>query len=298
MVGLAKRSQRVVGEAIDRTQLWAGGASAPVTTQVRGDAANVRMMAAKMIDLEEERLTGEREAVQEENSRRCRLIGRGASGVPAHRHAVRGLRSAAHPSVIEPRHTTSRVPRTVFESEAAPPRRDEAKQAFSDAGGGDSVRVHRTKGNRSTTTLRLRGKHIVRVQHAWRIEKEGGLQVGDLAEQLAAKFQVSAPDDDASADMPDGAKPGAAAGTDDARAAADPVLTRLAGVIEQATGVSPAHITRTTRLREDHDVDSLSLIELTVRAEQEFGVRLERNTVADFDTVGDAADYLAAHGAG
>ncbi len=60
------------------------------------------------------------------------------------------------------------------------------------------------------------------------------------------------------------------------------LITRIAGVENPERG---------DRL-EDLGLSSLNLIELTVRAEERFGVRFEEATAAAFETVGEVADYI------
>ncbi|MDK6259242.1 MULTISPECIES: acyl carrier protein [Corynebacterium] len=130
--------------------------------------------------------------------------------------------------------------------------------------------------------------------------------MGDLAAQLAAKFNTEVPldaDEHAAAEA-EGAAATSTGGTEkstkaqakaDPRAGADPLLAEFAALVEDVAGVEAGEVTRQSRLREDLGVDSLSLIELTVRAEETFGVRLEDTTVAAFGNVGEGLDYLAEH---
>lgn len=129
--------------------------------------------------------------------------------------------------------------------------------------------------------------------------------MGDLAAQLAAKFNTEVPlDADDSGEAAEGAaatstgdrkKSAKAQAKADPRAGADPLLAEFAALVEDVAGVEAGEVTRESRLREDLGVDSLSLIELTVRAEETFGVRLEDKTVAAFGNVGEGLDHLAEH---
>ena len=51
---------------------------------------------------------------------------------------------------------------------------------------------------------------------------------------------------------------------------------------------------RDTRLREDLGIDSLSLIEVAVAAEDAFGVPIPDEDLERFQTVGDVIDYSSA----
>lgn len=117
--------------------------------------------------------------------------------------------------------------------------------------------------------------------------------MGDLAAQLAAKFNTSVPLDASPAE------PDATSATPqkkrsaDPRAQSDPNFAHLAGLVADVLGCEPTEVHRHSRLRADLGADSLSVIELTVRAEEEFGVRLNDRTVLGFHTLGDAADYFS-----
>ncbi len=50
-----------------------------------------------------------------------------------------------------------------------------------------------------------------------------------------------------------------------------------------------------TNLREDLDADSLSVVELTMALEEEFGLSIEEEDAAELKTVKDIVDYIEAH---
>ena len=50
-----------------------------------------------------------------------------------------------------------------------------------------------------------------------------------------------------------------------------------------------------TRFKEDLEADSLDLVELTVELEDHYGIRIPDEEAARILTVGQAADYVAAH---
>ncbi len=96
---------------------------------------------------------------------------------------------------------------------------------------------------------------------------------GSLQDQLAAKFGAL---DDATTEAKD--VPTTTAG-------------RLARLIEKVAGVDAQSVTEETRL-EDLGVDSLDRIEIAVRAEEEFGRRIEDEDVRGLETVGDVVAFL------
>ena len=44
---------------------------------------------------------------------------------------------------------------------------------------------------------------------------------------------------------------------------------------------------------DDLDIDSLSMVEIAVQAEDKFGVKIPDDRLAELKTVGDAVDYIA-----
>lgn len=72
----------------------------------------------------------------------------------------------------------------------------------------------------------------------------------------------------------------------------DDIQTALAGILEEVAMVSRAEVTRDKRLREHLGIDSLSLIDVAVAAEDMFGIRIPDEAVERFQTVGDAINYI------
>ena len=75
--------------------------------------------------------------------------------------------------------------------------------------------------------------------------------------------------------------------TDDASS----TFGQLSQLIQNVTGIDAEQIEPESRL-EDLAIPSLSLIELTIRAEEAFRVQFEEGTVLAFETVGDIANYI------
>ena len=75
---------------------------------------------------------------------------------------------------------------------------------------------------------------------------------------------------------------------------ADPVQAVLAEVLRQAANADPAAMTRSSRLREDLGINSLTLIDVACAAEDRFGVRIPDDDLERFVTLGDAVDFLHA----
>ncbi len=73
------------------------------------------------------------------------------------------------------------------------------------------------------------------------------------------------------------------------------ILGRIREHLATELEVDPAVIVDTTRFREDLEADSLDLVELTVELEDTYGIRIPDEEAAKILTVGQAADYVAAH---
>jgi acyl carrier protein len=70
------------------------------------------------------------------------------------------------------------------------------------------------------------------------------------------------------------------------------ILTDLAAIVEDIAGVDAADVQLEKEFIGDLDVDSLSMVEIVVAAEEKFGVRIPDDEVKNLKTVGDAVDYI------
>ncbi len=75
----------------------------------------------------------------------------------------------------------------------------------------------------------------------------------------------------------------------------DEVMSRIREHLAAELEVDASVISDATRFREDLEADSLDLIELTVELEDTYGIRIPDERAAKILTVGQAADYVAAH---
>jgi acyl carrier protein len=75
------------------------------------------------------------------------------------------------------------------------------------------------------------------------------------------------------------------------------VLERIREHLATELEVDAGRIGESTRFREDLEADSLDLVELVVELEDNYGVRIPDEEAAKIVTVGQAADYVAAHAA-
>ena len=70
------------------------------------------------------------------------------------------------------------------------------------------------------------------------------------------------------------------------------ITAGLAEILEEVAGVSPDDVTAEKSFTDDLDVDSLSMVEVVVAAEEKFGVKIPDDEVANLKTVGDAVSYI------
>ncbi|GLZ33877.1 acyl carrier protein [Lentzea sp. NBRC 105346] len=69
----------------------------------------------------------------------------------------------------------------------------------------------------------------------------------------------------------------------------------LAEIVEEVAGVTAADVTVDKSFVDDLDIDSLSMVEIAVQAEDKFGVKIPDDELANLKTVGDAVNYIAAN---
>lgn len=71
------------------------------------------------------------------------------------------------------------------------------------------------------------------------------------------------------------------------------ILAGLAEIIEEVAGVAQDDVNAEKSFVDDLDIDSLSMVEIAVQAEDKFGVKIPDDELANLKTVGDAVDYVA-----
>ncbi|CAA9339227.1 MAG: Acyl carrier protein [uncultured Nocardioidaceae bacterium] len=75
-------------------------------------------------------------------------------------------------------------------------------------------------------------------------------------------------------------------------ASATEIQADLATIVEDVAGVDAADVQPDKSFVEDLDVDSLSMVEIVVAAEEKFGVRIPDDQVKNLKTVGDAVSFI------
>ena len=70
-------------------------------------------------------------------------------------------------------------------------------------------------------------------------------------------------------------------------------LADLAAIVDEIAGVPAYDVQLDKEFVADLDVDSLSMVEIAVQAEDKFGVKIPDDQLAELKTVGDAVDYIS-----
>jgi len=71
------------------------------------------------------------------------------------------------------------------------------------------------------------------------------------------------------------------------------ILKGLAEIVEEVAGVAAEDVTSDKSFVDDLDIDSLSMVEIAVQAEDRFGVKIPDDELANLKTVGDAVSYVS-----
>ena len=70
------------------------------------------------------------------------------------------------------------------------------------------------------------------------------------------------------------------------------IRAELAEIVNEVTGIPVEDVQLDKSFTDDLDVDSLSMVEVVVAAEEKFDVRIPDDAVKDLKTVGDAVSYI------
>jgi acyl carrier protein len=71
------------------------------------------------------------------------------------------------------------------------------------------------------------------------------------------------------------------------------ILEGLGKILEEIADVDPANVTADKSFTDDLEVDSLSMVEVVMAAQDQFGVEIPDEDVQQLKTVGDAVNYIA-----
>jgi acyl carrier protein len=75
-------------------------------------------------------------------------------------------------------------------------------------------------------------------------------------------------------------------------ASTEEIRTDLADIVNEVAGIPADDVQLDKSFVDDLDVDSLSMVEVVVAAEEKFGVKIPDDEVQNLKTVGDAADFV------
>ncbi|TSA19890.1 MAG: acyl carrier protein [Actinomycetales bacterium] len=74
------------------------------------------------------------------------------------------------------------------------------------------------------------------------------------------------------------------------------VLEGIKEIVVEVAGIDASIIAMDKKFTDDLDVDSLSMVEVVVAAEERFGVKIPDDEVTKMATVGDAVNFIVANG--
>ena len=72
----------------------------------------------------------------------------------------------------------------------------------------------------------------------------------------------------------------------------DEIQSGLAEILNEVAGVDAAAVSPEKTFLDDLDVDSLSMVEVVVAAEEKFDVKIPDDEVKNLKTVGDAVSFI------
>jgi acyl carrier protein len=75
-------------------------------------------------------------------------------------------------------------------------------------------------------------------------------------------------------------------------ASTEEILAGLAEILNEVADVAPEDVSVEKSFTDDLDVDSLSIVEVAMAAEEKFGVKIPDEELPKLKTVGDAVSYI------
>jgi len=75
-------------------------------------------------------------------------------------------------------------------------------------------------------------------------------------------------------------------------ASTEEIRSGLADIVNEVAGIPADDVQLEKAFTDDLDVDSLSMVEVVVAAEEQFGVKIPDDDVKNLKTVGDAVAYI------
>jgi acyl carrier protein len=71
------------------------------------------------------------------------------------------------------------------------------------------------------------------------------------------------------------------------------IVAGLGEIVNEIVGLPAEDVTPDKSFTDDLDIDSLSMVEIVVAAEERFGVKIPDSEVTKLKTVGDAVNYVS-----
>ncbi len=78
-------------------------------------------------------------------------------------------------------------------------------------------------------------------------------------------------------------------------ASPDEIRAGLAEILQEVADVAPEDVVDDKSFTDDLDVDSLSMVEVAMAAEEKFGVKISDDELPKLKTVGDAVSFIQAN---
>jgi acyl carrier protein len=78
-------------------------------------------------------------------------------------------------------------------------------------------------------------------------------------------------------------------------ASTEEIRSGLADIVNEVAGIPADDVQLDKSFTDDLDVDSLSMVEVVVAAEENFGVKIPDDEVKNLKTVGDAVAFIETH---
>ena len=76
------------------------------------------------------------------------------------------------------------------------------------------------------------------------------------------------------------------------------ILTGLGEIVDEVAGVPADQVTPEKSFVDDLDIDSLSMVEIAVAAQDKFGVEIPDDQLKDLTTVQDVVNYVSKNAGG
>ena len=76
------------------------------------------------------------------------------------------------------------------------------------------------------------------------------------------------------------------------------ILAGIGEIVEEIAGVPAAEVTPSKSFVDDLDIDSLSMVEIAVAAQDKFGVEIPDDQLKDLTTVQDVVNYVSKNAGG